>query len=178
MQILAIFITIILIVVLAITLIMLIAVVISNFTSAPFLPSNKKALNKMIEMADLNSDDIVYDLGSGDGKVVIAAARHGIKKAVGFETNPILNLIAKLNARFFKVKNVEFVTTNLFNADLSKCNKVFVYLLPKAMAKLETKIMEEMPNGGLVISNTFRFKNLVPTQSSESPRILIYKISK
>lgn len=147
------------------------------FIAAPFVPTSRKTVRKMVEAAELSKDDTVYDLGSGDGRLVISAARKGVKTAVGFEINPLLNIYARIKARFFRLKNIHFFTKSLTHADLTKCNKLFVYLMPKTMKKLEARILEEMPEGSLVISNSFSFPGLKPIKEIDN-KIKVYKITR
>ena len=147
------------------------------FLAAPFVPTSRKTVKKMIEMAELDKKDIVYDLGSGDGRLVIAAARKRVKKAVGFEINPLLNIYARIKSKILRLKNTTFLTKSIWSADLSKCNKLFVYLLPNSMTKLEAKILEEMKDGSYIVSHSFKFPNLEPVNEYEG-KIRVYKVDK
>lgn len=151
--------------------------VFNTLLPVPFIPTGKKTANKMIEAADLKKTDTIYDLGSGDGRLVIMAAQKGVKSAVGFEINPFLNIWARIRARIKKVKNTVFFTKSVFAADLSKCDKLFVYLSTALMGKLEEKILDEMNDGALVISNTFTFKKLEPVKIIDK-NIKVYKVKK
>lgn len=149
----------------------------NTFLAAPFVPSSRKTSRKMIDAADLKKDDIIYDLGSGDGRLVIMAARKGIKYAVGFEVNPLLNIFARIKAVLFRLPNTKFYTRSIWNADLSKCDKIFVYLLPKSMIKLEKKILEEMQEGSFIISHSFSFPSLKPIKEIDN-KVRVYQIKK
>jgi len=149
--------------------------ILNSFIAAPFVPSSRKTVHKMIEAAQLQSNDIVFDLGSGDGRLIHKAARLHVKKAVGFELNPALNIYARIISKVFRLKNTVFLTKSLWSADLSKCDKLFIYLLPKTMSKLEEKIIAEMKSGSLVISHTFSFPNLEPIHSIEN-KVKVYRI--
>lgn len=178
MQIAVIIINILLVLALLFSFGFVVLMMLSNFTKAPFVPSFAAARRKMIELADLNKDDVVYDLGSGDGRLVFDAANKDVTKAVGFETNPLLVLISNIKRRIKRAENTEFVLTNYLNADLSKCTKLFVYLLPSAMKELEEKVLKDMPANSLIISNTFRFTSIKPIRSEISPKVFVYKIEK
>jgi 16S rRNA A1518/A1519 N6-dimethyltransferase RsmA/KsgA/DIM1 with predicted DNA glycosylase/AP lyase activity len=148
--------------------------VFNMFLAAPFVPSSRKAARKMIDAANFMPDDVVYDLGSGDGRLVLMAAKKGVKDAVGFEINPALNVFARIKARFMHLKNTTFLTKSLWKADLSNCNKLLLYLLPKSMQQLESKILKEMPKGSYVISNSFSLRNLEPIKTIDT--IKVYRI--
>jgi hypothetical protein len=142
----------------------------------PFVPTRKKIMQKMLDAAKLEKKDIIFDLGSGDGRFIRQAAGKGIKKAVGFEVNLFLFLWSWSFSKILKQKNAFFIYKSFWKADLSKATKVFVYLLPSAMQKLEEKIFEEANDGLIVISNTFRFKKLEPIQVYEKEKIYVYEI--
>ena len=149
-----------------------------NLLSVPFLPTNKKRMQKMLELGELNEDDIVFDLGSGDGRFVIEASKRGVKQAVGFELNFLLNIWARISAKIQKRNNTIFLTQSFWNADLSKPTKVFVYLLGSVMTKMEQKFLDEAQDGLIVISNTFKFKNIEPIKTFPEEKIYVYKIIK
>lgn len=148
-----------------------------NLLSVPFLPTNKKRMKKMLEVADLKEDDLVFDLGSGDGRFVIEASKK-VNYAVGFELNLFLNLWAWASAKIQKRTNVKFITQSFWQADLSKPTKVFVYLLGSIMTKMEDKFLNEAQDGLIIISNTFKFKNLKPIKEFPEDKIYVYKITK
>lgn len=111
----------------------------------------------MVQEAELEQHDVVYDLGSGDGRIVIEAAKYKVKHAVGFEINPLLTYYARFRAKLLRLDNTHFMTRTIWKADLTKCTRLFVYLMPKSMKKLQEKITQEMPENSLIISNTFSF---------------------
>jgi predicted RNA methylase len=160
---------------LAITLVFFFFSLFQGLLAAPFVPSSKKKARKMIEAADLEPEDTVYDLGSGDGRLVIMAARKGVNDAVGFEINPMLNIYARLKAFFLKLHNTTFLTKSFWKADLSQCNKLFLYLLPKSMLQLEDKILDEMKEGSIIVSHAFSFKKLQPIEVIDKD-IKIYRV--
>jgi predicted RNA methylase len=118
-------------------------------------------VNRMMEMAEVSPDDVVYDLGCGDGRILVAAARRYHARAVGIEIDPLRYLwcqflITVLGQR----KRIRIVFGNLFNKDLSEADVVMCYLMPDAMIKLEKKFMQELRPGTRVISNRFTFPTL------------------
>lgn len=146
------------------------------FIGAPYYPSSHKVTKRMIELAEINEDDVVYDFGSGDGRLILAAAKMKPKTAIGFEINPYLNLIAKSKALLSNTKNVSFITQSYTKAKLKKCTKLFVYLLPESMRKIEDKVFSTMPKGSLVITNTFHFKEHKPIYEDMKLKINIYEV--
>lgn len=143
---------------------------------APFVPTFKKTAKEMIKQAKLKPADIVYDLGCGDGKLIFMADKEGIKKGVGYELNPFLTFYAKAKSLFLRKKNLKFYVKSLWSADLKDCDKLFVYLMPPMMKKLESKVISEMKPGAMIISNSFGFPNLKPVH--ENKNVKVYKIEK
>ncbi|KUK15484.1 MAG: Uncharacterized protein XD53_1085, partial [Petrotoga mobilis] len=114
---------------------------------------------KMLELAELKGEEISADLGSGDGRVVIAFARKGIQ-AHGFEINPLLVLISKINIRRAGLKGKAFIHwKNFWKADLSKFDIITVFQVDFAMNELENKLKKELKPEAKVISNQWVFPN-------------------
>ncbi len=126
----------------------------ATISGAPFVPSAKKRVKKMIEMANLKPTDIVIDLGSGEGRVVMAASKH-CAKSVGVEINPFLYWVSKIKAK--GKENIEFKKQSLWKTDLSDYDLIFIYFIPHRMKKLAKKIKKEMKPGSRIISNAFLF---------------------
>lgn len=125
------------------------------------MPSSMQVVNRMMEMAEVGPDDVVYDLGCGDGRMLIAAARRFHARAVGIEIDPLRYiwcqfLITILGQR----KRIRIVFGNLFNQDISEADVVMCYLMPDALQKLEKKFKQELRSGTRVVSNRFAFPTL------------------
>ncbi|MCL4200836.1 50S ribosomal protein L11 methyltransferase [Patescibacteria group bacterium] len=126
-------------------------------TGGPFVPSSKTSVMAMVKLANLRSGQTVFDVGSGDGRVLMAAARQGAK-AVGIEINPYLVWYTRFRALWRPYKGkVTVLWQNLWTTDLSRADVVFVYLIPWKMADLAAKLKKELKPGALVISNSFIF---------------------
>lgn len=137
---------------------------------APYLPTHSLQAKIALDMLDLNKSDNFYELGCGDGKVLIMASSK-CDKAVGFELNPILYIIAKI--RTAKYKNVSVKFGNFWNMDLSSADKVFVFLLDKYMDKLDQKLSSELKKGSRLASYTFKIKD--KKIASEKQGVYLYK---
>ena len=125
------------------------------------MPSSMQMVNLMMEMAEVGPEDVVYDLGCGDGRMLIAAARRFHARAVGIEIDPLRYiwcqfLITILGQR----KRIRIVFGNLFNQDISEADVVMCYLMPDALQKLEKKFKQELRSGTRVVSNRFAFPTL------------------
>ena len=122
----------------------------------PFVVSVDEVVNAMLATAQVNSRDVVYDLGCGDGKVVIAAAKQYEARGVGIDINPKRIREAQRNAQQAGVsKLVEFKEENLFQANISAATVVALYLDPAANLKLRPKLWRELKPGTRIVSNSF-----------------------
>jgi SAM-dependent methyltransferase len=110
----------------------------------------------MLELAKVGRDDTVYDLGCGDGRIVIAAARDFGARGVGIEIDPELVRVARENARKAGVADkVEIRQGNMFEVDLSGATVVALYLLERLNLKLRPKLWRELRPGARVVSHVF-----------------------
>jgi len=129
----------------------------------PFVPTPMEVVDVMLQLADLKRGDLLYDLGSGDGRIVIAAAqRYGIK-AVGVDIDAVRIQEAEENARRAGVTDlVTFRQNDLFQEDISKATVVTLYLLPEINLRLRLKLLRELKPGSRVISHNFGMGNWAP----------------
>jgi precorrin-6B methylase 2 len=119
-----------------------------------WVPTSQALVNKMLDMAKVTPNDFVMDLGSGDGRTVISAAKRGAH-AMGIEYNPDMVALSKKNAEKAGVaKSATFMKADLFETDLSKATVITMFLLPEINLKLRPKILQLKP-GTRVVSNTF-----------------------
>ena len=119
-----------------------------------WVPTPQELVNKMMEVAKVTPSDYVIDLGSGDGRTVITAAKIGAK-ATGIEYNPDMVALSKENARKEGVGDkAEFLQADLYETDLSKATVITMFLLPEINLKLRPRILDLKP-GTRIVSNTF-----------------------
>ena len=119
-----------------------------------WVPTPQAVVNKMLDMAKVTKDDFVMDLGSGDGRTVITAAKRGAR-ALGIEYNPQMVELSKRNAEKEGVsERAQFMKADLFETDFSKATVITMFLLPDINLKLRPKILAMKP-GTRVVSNTF-----------------------
>jgi SAM-dependent methyltransferase len=107
---------------------------------APYLPTLTPQVKAALDLADLKSGETLLELGCGDGKVLVAAARRGYK-AVGYELNPFLALVAWLRTRRYG-KNVRVIWGDLWARSWPEAEAIFVFLLPRFMKKLDKKVIQ------------------------------------
>lgn len=119
-----------------------------------WVPTPQELVNKMLQIAQVTPNDYVLDLGSGDGRTVITAAKLGAK-ALGVEYNPDMVALSKENARKEGVsEKAEFVQGDLYETDLSKATVITMFLLPEINLKLRPRLLDLKP-GTRIVSNTF-----------------------
>ena len=143
------------------------------FLGAPFVPTPKNTLNIMIKLADVKPGERAVDLGSGDGRIVIALAKAGAR-AHGFEINPLLVVVSKWRIWRAGLSGKAFIHwANLFSIDFSEYEIVTVYGLMGVMKKLENKIKNNLPVGGRIVSHAFKFPNWHFVTNEEA--VFLYK---
>jgi SAM-dependent methyltransferase len=131
----------------------------------PYVPTPDAVVSKMLEMAKVGPKDVVYDLGSGDGRIVIAAAKKGAR-AVGVDIDPERIAESNANARSAGVtKRVKFVQQNLFDTDFREASVVTLYLLPGVNMKLRPKLLTQLRPGTRIVSHSFNMGEWKPARS-------------
>jgi SAM-dependent methyltransferase len=129
----------------------------------PFVATPPAVVTAMLETAGVGPADLVYDLGSGDGRIVIAAAARFGARGVGVEIDGDLVRLARENARRAGVADrVEFIERDLFLTDLREASVVTLYLLPIVNFRLQPKLLEELRPGSRVVSHAFDMANWPP----------------
>lgn len=129
----------------------------------PYVPTPQIVVEEMLKLAEVKAGDIVYDLGCGDGRIIITAAKKYGAKGIGVDLNPLRIEEANENARKAKVEDkVTFVEGDLFNFDFSKADVLTLYLLPEVNLKIKPKILAEMKPGSRVVSHAFSMGDWEP----------------
>ncbi len=129
----------------------------------PYVPTPQIVVEEMLKLAEVKAGDIVYDLGCGDGRIIITAAKKYGAKGIGVDLNPLRIEEANENARKAKVEDkVTFVEGDLFNFDFSKADVLTLYLLPEVNLKIKPKILAEMNPGSRVVSHAFSMGDWEP----------------
>lgn len=134
----------------------------------PFVPTSEEIMAEMFRMAAVTKDDLVYDLGCGDGRMVVAAAKQYGAKAVGVDLNPERIRESRQNAAKIGVADrVKFVEGNLFDADISQATVMMLYLLPGVNLKLRPKLLKELKPGARIVSHDFNMGDWKPDATSK-----------
>ena len=148
---------------------------------APFYPTSPIVVEKMLALAGVNSESIVYDLGCGDGEIVVAAARHhNALKVVGIEQNQKLCSIALRKTRH--LMNAVIINANYDDVDISEASVVTLYQSASENARLKPKLLRELSEGSLVVSHDFGIPGWRPVkfhtfrEGNHRQRVIVYVV--
>lgn len=145
-----------------------------EFTGSRWAPSRTTAVKKMLDIANLKPGDRVYDLGSGDGRILIEAAQRGAY-ATGIEIDPLKCILTWLRIKKNGLTNAKINWGNFFTADFEDADIIVLYLLPQTIQKLE-KRFKKLKKGSIIVTNFFQLKSLRPVKSLKKAQIYLYKI--
>jgi ribosomal protein L11 methylase PrmA len=122
----------------------------------PYVPTPTEVVNEMLKVAKVNKNDVLYDLGSGDGRIVITAAQKFGTRGTGIDINPERIREANENAKNAGVTDrVKFVQQDLFKTSLKDATVVTLYLLPSVNLQLRPKLLQELKPGTRIVSHAF-----------------------
>ena len=140
----------------------------------PFVPTPQEVVDKMIELAGVKKGDVVYDLGSGDGRIVITAAKKGAR-AVGFDVDGDLVKESRENIRKADLeKSAEIKQQDILTVDLSPATVVTMYLLPDVNLKLKPNLLKQLKPGSRVVSHAFDMGDWKPDKTERVNGRTIY----
>jgi len=124
--------------------------------AGPYVPTPWLIVDEMLKLADIRADDVVYDLGSGDGRLVITAAKRFKARGVGIELQPELIELANASAKKEDVADrVKFVQGDLFETDIREATVVMLYLLPQFVTRLVPRFLSELRPGTRIVSHDY-----------------------
>ena len=134
----------------------------------PYVPTSDEIVNAMLQMGGVKKGDVVYDLGCGDGRIVIAAAKKFGTRGVGIDINPVRIKEARENAEKAGVGGlVKFIEQDLFEASIGDATVVTLYLLPAVNLKLRPKLLRELKPGTRIVSHSFDMGDWKPEKQQE-----------
>lgn len=146
---------------------------------APFVPTPEEVVDRMLRLAKVTKDDVVYDLGCGDGRIVIAAAQRYGARGVGVDIDPVRIAESNANARRAGVTDrVTFKLEDALQTDLSDATVVTLYLLSASNLKLRPRLTAQLKPGARIVAHAFAMGDWRPdkvenfTDASNSPRTL------
>ena len=132
---------------------------------APFIPISQDVLADIVAALELKDGSIMYDLGSGDGRVVLAAALANPNiKAIGVERSFLPYVVSHAERKYRGAKNADFVRADFFDVPVGDATHVFLYLFPGLMNSLLPKFQKELKPGSRVVSCDFKFADKQPVK--------------
>ena len=141
----------------------------------PYVPTRQAVVDAMLKLAKVTKNDVVYDLGCGDGRIVVTAAKQYGATGTGIDINPQRIKEANENARVNQVTDkVNFKEANLFETDFSKASVVTLYLLPSVNMKLRPQLLKQLKPGSRIVSHAFDMGDWKPEQTIKVDGSTIY----
>jgi len=126
------------------------------FLDVPFVPTDDAVIEAMLNLANVGSDDVLYDLGSGDGRILVAAAKNRDTRGIGIEMDPLRIADAMEYAGHSRVEFlVDFIEEDIFDADFSEATVVTLYLLDSVNVRLRPRLLSELRPGTRIVSHAF-----------------------
>ena len=147
--------------------------------NAPFVATPDPVVSAMLKLAGVKKGDVVYDLGCGDGRIVVAAAKQYSARGVGIDINPDRIEEARARSREAGVeKLVRFEVNDLFDADIHEATVIALYLLPEMNLRLRPKLLKDLKPGTRIVAHTFHMGDWKPEkeQTVEGSRIYLWTI--
>lgn len=141
-----------------------------------FVPTDELVVEAMLKMAAVTKDDVLYDLGCGDGRIVVAAAMERGARAIGVDMDP--RRIAEANALAATIgveDRVEFLQEDLLTVDFSEATVLTLYLLPSLNVKLKARILTELKPGTRIIAHAFNMGRWQPDAKRAMGGVYLYK---
>ena len=164
---------------LAFTLLLAATVLLPAFWGSPWHPLRRKTIARILEFAEIRPGEKVYDLGSGDGRVLIAAARDHGAQGVGVDIDPLKVFFARWLARRAGVAGqVRFCRKNFFDMDVRDAQVVYVYLTHQALDKLMPRLLEQLAPTARIVSYRFCLKNRTPEKIAPGNDLFLYRLQK
>src|SRR5438874_11336513 len=141
----------------------------------PYVPTPDEIVDAMLKTAAVKKGDVIYDLGCGDGRIVITAAQKFGTHGVGIDINPVRIKEARENAEKAGVTDkVKFLEQDLFESSIGDATVVTLYLLPSVNLKLRPKLLKELKPGTRIVSHSFDMGDWKPDKESEVNGARIY----
>jgi SAM-dependent methyltransferase len=158
-------------------MVFLMSLVWTNAKGAPWVPTSRQVICRMLEMAELRPGEVVYDLGCGDGRVLITAARSFGARAIGVEVDLFRYLWSVFAVTLRGLwSRVKVIRGDLFSVDLGEADVIFTFLLQDTNERLKDKLRRELRPGTRIISNIFSFPGLPLIAADEELHLYLYRM--
>lgn len=146
------------------------------YLDVPYVPSEENVVDTMLEMANIGSKDVLYDLGSGDGRILVAAAKAWGTRGIGIDIDPMRIAEAMEYAGWSQVEDlVDFIEDDIFTANFSEATAVTLYLLQSINEQLRPRILSELRPGTRVVSHAFDMGEWKADEIRKIDNVSIYK---
>jgi SAM-dependent methyltransferase len=140
-----------------------------------YVPTPMPVVNKMLEMAEVKRGNLLYDLGCGDGRIVVTAAKEFGARGIGIDLDPNRIAEAQANAREAGVSDLtRFMVADLFETDFSDADVVTLYLLPELNVRLRPRLWRQLKLGARVVSHDFRMGDWKPERTEHVGNATVY----
>lgn len=169
------------ILIMAVTLLMLGTAVVNLFVRTPYVPTRKRVVHHLIDIAGLKDGEKVYDLGCGDGRLLLEAEKKAKVETYGYELAPIPYLLA-LAKKWSSKSKMNLFMKNFYHTNLQNANVIFCYLGPDVMQKLAPKFKKECQKGTRIFSHTFHMEGFTPVKTwpknpqLKLPTVYLYQV--
>ena len=166
---------------LAISFFLLLAaiVILPIFFGAPWHPLSKKNISRIIKFANIKSGEVIYDLGSGDGRILIAAAKQSCARGIGVEIDPIKVWLSRyLITRSNLAKKIKIYRGNIYNFDISDADVIYLYLTHQALDRLFPEILNRIKPSARIVCYRFCIRNLAPIKINKDKNLFLYQVNK
>ena len=151
-------------------------ILVPPFFGPPSVPTRHERIRKALQLADLQPDEVLYDLGAGDGRVLVIAAKEFGAQAVGVEIGPVQCAVSWGKALWNKISSkVRVEARNFYHADLSNADVVFAYLTSDQAGRLQEKLKRELKSGARVVTVAFNFPDWEHASLDRENLIFLYK---
>jgi hypothetical protein len=148
-----------------------------SLIGAPWVPVSRETARKMLELAQVSHEDVVVDLGSGDGRIIVLAAKEFGAKAFGIEADPLRVLWSRCVIRRHGLHGrVAVIWGNFFTQNLLAATVVMVYQGQEINKRLKSKLAVELKPGTRVVSYSFPFEGWTPVETRNNPHLYLYVI--
>jgi len=152
------------------------SIMLSQFAGAPWVPTNRKLVKEILTMAEVKPGELLYDLGSGDGRLVIAAAKDFGANSIGIEIDPFRVFYSRLKIWQYRLEDrVKIIEKNFFNVDLRDADMVVTFLLQATNDKLQKKLESELRPSSRVVSLVFQFKGWEEIKVDKELQVYVFR---